>query len=111
MNLRGTGRDGRRGVVPCAVLGMAALSLAFASLATVSPSRTDAQDWAPPETVFVESTGHTVDGLFLDVWHSDTELLGDPITEEFEQRGLDITGRGTPVPDEVAEYVVQYFEN
>jgi hypothetical protein len=95
----------------CARLGAIALLVGLAGIALIGPAAIRAQDWAPPQTVFVESTGHLVDGLFLEVWSADPALLGDPITEEFTQRGLDITGRGTPVPEDVAEYAVQYFEN
>lgn len=68
------------------------------------PSTVEAQTWAPPQTVFVPRTGHTVDGLFLDVWRGSRELLGDPVTEEV-RRSAD------PVAGVVEDRVVQYFEN
>ena len=68
------------------------------------PPPASANHWAPPQTVFVPRTGHTADGLFLQVWHEQQALLGDPITEELRAT----TGLGTD-PD--AEQVVQYYEN
>lgn len=70
----------------------------------VTPQAARAEQWAPPQTVFVARTGHTVDGLFLDAWQSARALLGDPITEEVAQG----SGDGA---DEAAGSVVQYFEN
>jgi hypothetical protein len=61
-------------------------------------------DWYPPETVWVESTGHTVDGLFLDAWRNARALLGDPISEErteFVQ---------LPDENEPVDRTVQYFD-
>jgi hypothetical protein len=87
--------------------------LLVAILAAVGPvggAITGAQDWSPPEAVFVEETGHTIDGLFLEVWAENPELLGNPITQELRQRDLDLTGRGSPAEGD-AEHVVQYFEN
>jgi len=43
-----------------------------------------AQDWSPPRTVWVGAAGHTIDGYFLDLWRAYPELLGQPITEEWE---------------------------
>jgi hypothetical protein len=61
-------------------------------------------DWYPPSTVWVESSGHTVDGLFLDSWRSARALLGDPISEERSE--------AVQLPDEEApiDRTVQYFE-
>lgn len=63
-----------------------------------------AQDWSPPRTVWVEDAGHTVDGYFLDLWREYPELLGQPITEEFETP-VDLDGYDR------ADRVVQYFEH
>src|SRR4051812_14583233 len=49
---------------------------------TASP--VSAQDWSPPRTVWVEDAGHTIDGYFLDLWRDYPELLGQPITEEWQ---------------------------
>lgn len=63
-----------------------------------------AQDWSPPRTVWVEDAGHTIDGYFLDLWREYPELLGQPITEEWESpvviEGYDRDDR-----------YVQYFEH
>src|SRR5262245_7403155 len=82
-----------------------AIASAIAGLllfSTVSPSV--AQDWSPPRTVWVEDAGHTVDGYFLDLWREYPELLGQPITEEYD----------TPVAIDGldrADRTVQYFEH
>ncbi|MBX3070361.1 MAG: L,D-transpeptidase [Thermomicrobiales bacterium] len=63
-----------------------------------------AQDWSPPRTVWVEESGHTVDGFFLDEWRDNPDLLGNPITEEAERPVLI---PGLPADNRI----VQYFEN
>ena len=60
-----------------------------------------AQEWAPPSTVYLDRTGHTLDRLFLDMWRQHSDLLGNPITEEMSIR--------TPLSDD--EQTVQFFEN
>ena len=73
-------------------------------LTTILPPVTaSAQGWSAPRTVFVPSTGHTTNGLFLDLWRSEPDLLGDPVTEEVQQR-TGFTGTGEAG-------VVQYYEN
>jgi hypothetical protein len=68
-----------------------------------SPRSTLAQAWSPPLTVFVPTTGHTADGLFLDIWRSERGFLGDPITEEIRPRsGFTAAGEAD---------VVQYYEH
>ena len=67
------------------------------------PLAASAQGWSAPRTVFVPTTGHTTDGLFLDVWRSQRDLLGDPVTEEIRSK-TDFTVTGDAG-------VVQYFEN
>ncbi|MCA9860855.1 MAG: hypothetical protein KC438_14095, partial [Thermomicrobiales bacterium] len=63
-----------------------------------------AQQWSPPRTVWVEDAGHTIDGYFLDLWRAHPELLGQPITEEWESP-IAIGGF------ERADRYVQYFEH
>src|SRR4051812_38893896 len=65
------------------------------------PESASAQDWSAPRTVFVPTTGHTSDGLFLDVWRTARDVVGDPVTEEFRPR----TGFTGGQAD-----VVQYYE-
>lgn len=72
-------------------------------MASLGPSATLAQSWAAPRTVYVPSTGHTTDGLFLDAWRAERALLGDPITEEFRPR------TGFTASDEAN--IVQYYEH
>lgn len=60
-----------------------------------------AQEWSPPSTVYLNSTGHTLDRLFLDMWRQHSDLLGAPITEE-----MSVT---TPLSDD--DQTVQFFEN
>ncbi len=63
-----------------------------------------AQDWSAPRTVWVQDAGHTVDGYFLDLWRDYPELMGQPITEEWESPiALDGLDR--------ADRVVQYFQH
>jgi hypothetical protein len=67
------------------------------------PLTASAQGWSAPRTVFVPTTGHTTDGLFLDVWRSQRDLLGDPVTEEVRSR-TDFTAT-------TEASTVQYYEN
>lgn len=86
-----------------AFLGLAlALALLGTPLFAVPISAQD-EGWAPPPTVYIEKTGHTLDRLFLEAWRTDPGLLGNPITEELEQ----VTGLGG---DPKAVHTVQYFE-
>src|SRR5215208_6416455 len=41
-------------------------------------------NWSPPSTVYIPETGHSIDGLFLDLWRSGGGALsyGNPITAE-----------------------------
>ena len=41
-------------------------------------------NWSPPLTVYIPETGHTIDGVFLDLWRSGGGALsyGNPITPE-----------------------------
>lgn len=76
----------------------------LATLAVHIPTASvSAQEWSAPRTVFVSSTGHTTDGLFLDLWRAERTLLGDPVTEEFTPRtGFTAAGDAD---------VVQYYEH
>jgi hypothetical protein len=40
--------------------------------------------WAAPTTVYIPDTGHTIDGLFLDMWRENgsASVFGNPITDE-----------------------------
>ena len=81
-----------------------AVALAIFGLIIGSVAPLAAEDWSPPRTVWVSSAGHTIDGYFLDLWRAYPELLGQPITEEWE----------SPVAIEGYERddrYVQYFDN
>ena len=74
------------------------------TLATfLTPLATSAQGWSAPRTVFVPTTGHTADGLFLDLWRAERNLFGDPVTEEIHPR--------TDFTSTADTGVVQYYEN
>lgn len=76
--------------------------LTFITSTVFAPA--SAQDWSPPQTVWVESAGHTVDGLFLDDWRSYQDHYGLPITEELREKH-------TLGDEKEREYITQYFEN
>jgi hypothetical protein len=80
-----------------------AAAVLLALVTSLTPVTASAQDWSAPRTVFVPSTGHTADGLFLDLWRAEPDLLGDPVTEELRRR--------TDFTDTSDTGVVQYFEN
>src|SRR5215210_2050194 len=84
----------------------ASLLIVCTLIATVfaSPTATKAQDCAPPSTVWVDGTGHTLDGIFLDDWRSYQDLYGAPLTEELRQKHTLADGKER-------EYITQYFEN
>ena len=44
-------------------------------------------NWSPPSTVYIPETGHSIDGLFLDLWRSGGGSLsyGNPITPEITE--------------------------
>jgi hypothetical protein len=82
---------------------VAVTAITLLLMAILTPVTASAQSWSAPRTVFVSSTGHTTDGLFLDLWRSEPDLLGDPVTEEVRRRtGFTSTGDAG---------VVQYYEN
>ena len=67
--------------------GSRALVVALTALLTLLlvPLGTSAQDdWEPPRTVLIPETGHTIDGVFLDVWREwgGAAAFGNPITPE-----------------------------
>jgi lipoprotein-anchoring transpeptidase ErfK/SrfK len=70
--------------------------MAFAMLATLLASpfmgtvrHAAADDWAPPSTVYIPETGHSIDGVFLDYWRSNggANAFGNPISAELTQNG------------------------
>lgn len=61
-----------------------------------APSAVAQVDWAPPSTVYIPSTGHSIDGVFLSYWRANggVSAFGNPISAE-----LTVNGR-----------IVQYYE-
>jgi hypothetical protein len=68
-----------------AVLGVAVLMLATMPFSNrqAAAQRVD-PNWAPPPTVYIPETGHTLDRLFLDLWRQagGANAYGYPITPE-----------------------------
>ncbi|MCA9858746.1 MAG: L,D-transpeptidase [Thermomicrobiales bacterium] len=99
--------------------GSRAFLLAFAALLTLTmfPLGTSAQDdWSAPRTVYIPETGHTIDGVFLDVWRDwgGASAFGNPITQEFEEDGQVVQyyeyARFEYVPDDPDGQVVHFGE-
>ena len=66
------------------------IALAAVLLLLLAPLTASAQDdWAPPRTVLIPETGHTIDGVFLDVWREwgGVTAFGNPITPELKENG------------------------
>lgn len=67
------------------VAAILALVLSLVGPLSFSPNTAVAQDgWSAPRTVYIPETGHTIDGVFLDVWRawSGAASFGYPITAE-----------------------------
>ena len=79
------------------------LTSALVLAALLIPISASAQGWSAPRTVYVPTTGHTTDGLFLDLWRSERAMLGDPVTEEFRARTGFTAGGDADI--------VQYYEH
>ncbi|MDQ4045038.1 MAG: L,D-transpeptidase [Chloroflexota bacterium] len=77
--------------VVIALLGALLIGLPDTAAAVPQPSSNAIaqDDWAPPRTVYLPQTGHTISGVFLDVWRewNGAASFGYPITEEFEAGG------------------------
>ena len=103
------GHRGAAGRSAVARIGMLALAVVLAiSVGAPVASAQGADD--VPTTVFVRETGHTLDGVFLDLWREEADLLGDPVTEEVRQAVEPVgDSDGTGGPGE--ERVVQYFDH
>jgi len=67
---------------------LAVLSLMLTSVMPMMHAKAAAQsNWAPPPTVYLPETGHTLDQLFLDLWRNSggASTYGYPITPEITQ--------------------------
>lgn len=73
-------------------------------------------DWVAPSTVYVPESGHTIDGVFLDVWRNGggAAAYGNPITPEFTEHGRTVQyyefARFEYVPDDPNGNVVHFGE-
>jgi hypothetical protein len=95
--------DRRRILVHGGLRGGLVLMLAAIAVAVLSPT-VQASDWSAPQTVWVEKTGHTVNGLFLDEWRANASFMGMPISEELNAK--------VPVgANKTKKLTVQYYEN
>lgn len=68
---------------------LAVLGLVISSVLpmTQQDAAAESSDWAPPSTVFIPETGHSLDRLFLDLWRGSggAESFGYPITPEITE--------------------------
>jgi lipoprotein-anchoring transpeptidase ErfK/SrfK len=108
---RATITKGRARVFLVALTAMLAMLIA----PLMAPMGASAQgDWAAPRTVLIPETGHTIDGVFLDVWREwgGASAFGNPITQEFEEKGRIVQyyeyARFEYVPDDPNGQVVHF---
>ena len=67
---------------------LAVASMVLSSFLPMVQQQASAQsDWAPPPTVYIPETGHSLDRLFLDLWRGagGASSFGYPITQEITQ--------------------------
>src|SRR5699024_10976014 len=68
---------------------LAVIGLMLSSVLPMLQNNAAAQsdDWAPPSTVYMPETGHSLDQAFLDLWRGSggASMFGYPITVEIEQ--------------------------
>jgi len=91
-----------RAALPTVAIAAALLAVLSSVLAPIASAENDG--WAPPERVWVEETGQTVDKTFLTEWRDNMGLIGDPITQELKER-VALDGVKT------RERTVQYYTN
>ncbi len=94
----------RRWPLPPARLNALLALLLVLSVLPLTVAPATAQTWSAPRTVYVPETGHTADGYFLDIWRTQRDLLGDPVTQEFTPRSGFLTNA-------TGKEIVQYFQN
>lgn len=96
------------------LFALTALLTVLLAPAAVSVSAQD--DWAAPRTVLIPETGHTIDGVFLDVWREwgGVSAFGNPVTPEFTENGRTVQyyeyARLEYVPDDPNGNVVHFGE-
>jgi lipoprotein-anchoring transpeptidase ErfK/SrfK len=83
-----------------------------APAATIGQS--SAAEWSAPRTVYIPETGHTIDGVFLDVWRAwgGASAFGYPVTAELTENGRIVQyyhyARFEYVPDDPNGNVVHF---
>jgi hypothetical protein len=92
--------------IHAAVAKSLAIALLISFVSSLAAPMISAQDveWAPPSSVYVDTTGQIVDQTFLSTWRSYQILIGDPVTKE-TQESVKLAGVGSE------KRTVQYFEN
>lgn len=70
--------------VKALTLILALIALLISSLIPATPAVAQQAEWAPPRTVYIPETGHSLDRLFLDLWRGagGASAFGYPITPE-----------------------------
>jgi lipoprotein-anchoring transpeptidase ErfK/SrfK len=94
--------DSRRAALPRVAILTALIAIFSSVLAPLASAQDDG--WSPPTTVWVEESGHTVDKTFLNIWRANQTLIGDPISEEVEDR-VALNGVKTKAR------AIQYYDN
>ena len=68
---------------------LAVVTLLISSMlpAMQASAQDSTSDWAPPSTVYIPETGHSLDQLFLDLWRGagGAAAFGNPITSEITE--------------------------
>ncbi|HVL22898.1 MAG TPA: hypothetical protein VM450_02390, partial [Thermomicrobiales bacterium] len=68
---------------------LAVVTLLISSMlpAMQASAQDSTSDWAPPSTVYIPETGHSLDQLFLDLWRGagGAAAFGNPITAELTE--------------------------
>ena len=91
-----------RAALPTLAIAAALLAVVSSVLAPIASAEDDG--WVPPDRVWIEETGQTVDKTFLTEWRDNMGLIGDPITQELKER-VQLDGVKTK------ERTVQYYTN
>jgi lipoprotein-anchoring transpeptidase ErfK/SrfK len=81
-------RSGRRLGAGSVAMILAVIALLMSSLLPAMQASAQRSDgWAPPPTVYIPETGHTLDQLFLDLWRGagGASSFGYPVTAEITE--------------------------
>lgn len=102
--------------VPWRILALLALLLSMLGPTTAAMAQQHSSPWSAPRTVYIPETGHSIDGVFLDVWRSWGGALsfGHPITPELIENDRIVQyyeyARFEYVPDDPNGNVVHFGE-